>query len=75
MFTEEDTASPKKRMEKKKSLGIDVLVVDQATLRHMIFPALLTACEDAYTRRGLNLQSSITRAAMLQSTCKMFRHF
>lgn len=32
---------------KKESLGIDTLVVDQATPHHMIFPALLTVCEDA----------------------------
>lgn len=35
------------RDEKKKSPGIDALVVDQATLCHMIFPALPTVCEDA----------------------------
>lgn len=37
----------KKEKRKKESLGIDTLVVDQATPHHMIFPALLTVCEEA----------------------------
>lgn len=41
------------RKKKKESLGIDALVVDQATLHHMIFPALLTVCEDAIHREWI----------------------
>ena len=41
------------RQKKKESLGIDTLVVDQATLHHMIFPALLTVCEDAIHREWI----------------------
>lgn len=48
LFTEEGINSflPEKDGG-KKSPGIDALVVDQATLCHMIFPALPTVCEDA----------------------------
>lgn len=45
--TETFSASSKERGGKKKSLGIDALVADQATLHHMIFSALLAVCEDA----------------------------
>lgn len=49
LFTDEGVNSflLEKDEKKKKSPGIDALVVDQATLCHMIFPALLTVCEDA----------------------------
>lgn len=42
-----------KRIFKASSLGTDALVVDQATLHHMIFPALLAVCEDAIHREWI----------------------
>lgn len=52
-IAEGDILSIVSEKNKKESLGIDALVVDQATLHHMILHALLAVCEDAIKQKWI----------------------
>lgn len=58
----------------KASLGNDVHAVDQATLHHMILPALLTACEDAILQEWIEYAMYHFRICDAPINTKMFRH-